>query len=155
MPMTRIFMKAGRSGEFKKKLMHELYLAMHESFDVPADDYFMSITEHDDETFYVSKDYMNIERSDDMVMIEITAKHGRTSEQKKELFKLISQRLSKNLEMREEDIFITIVENKAENWSMGMGRAQYARGDFGLLRDATMANGTSNQSRPGRLSLWL
>jgi phenylpyruvate tautomerase PptA (4-oxalocrotonate tautomerase family) len=47
-------------------------------------------------------------------------------EQKKALYKAIADGLATNLSLRQEDVFIGLVEVKRENWSFGNGIAQYA-----------------------------
>jgi phenylpyruvate tautomerase PptA (4-oxalocrotonate tautomerase family) len=51
---------------------------------------------------------------------------GRTTEQKKLLYKTIADSLHTELAVRLEDVFISLVEVKKENWSFGNGIAQYA-----------------------------
>jgi phenylpyruvate tautomerase PptA (4-oxalocrotonate tautomerase family) len=46
--------------------------------------------------------------------------------QKQALYKAIADGLSEQLGLRREDVFITLVEVKKENWSFGNGIAQYA-----------------------------
>ena len=96
------------------------------SFDVPEEDRFMTITEHDDADFSYSKSYLGIARSDDLVMIQITANNTRTVERKKALYRQIVANLSTNPGVRPEDVLINLVEVLPENWSFGNGVAQYA-----------------------------
>jgi phenylpyruvate tautomerase PptA (4-oxalocrotonate tautomerase family) len=51
---------------------------------------------------------------------------GRTVEQKKALYKAIADRLATSLSLRREDVFISLIDVKRENWSFGNGIAQYA-----------------------------
>jgi 4-oxalocrotonate tautomerase len=48
-------------------------------------------------------------------------------EQKKSLYAAIADRLSKKPGLRREDILVSLVEVKKENWSFGNGVAQYAQ----------------------------
>ena len=83
MPLTRIDMCRGKSAEFKKALMDGIYEAMRETFDVPEDDRFMTIVEHDDTTFSFGRTYLGIVRSDDLVIVQITANNTRTVERRR------------------------------------------------------------------------
>ena len=47
-----------------------MYRAMRETFTVPDEDRFMVVTEHDDDGFFYSKSYLNIERTDDLVILQ-------------------------------------------------------------------------------------
>jgi phenylpyruvate tautomerase PptA (4-oxalocrotonate tautomerase family) len=61
-----------------------------------------------------------------LIIIQITCNNTRTVEQKKALYRRIVERLSEQLTIRTEDIFINLVEVPKENWSFGRGIAQYA-----------------------------
>ena len=50
----------------------------------------------------------------------------RTTELKKEFYKRLAERLHQELDIRMEDVFISLVEVKKENWSFGNGIAQYS-----------------------------
>ena len=66
-----------------------------------------------------------IQRSDDLVIIQITANDTRTIEQKKALYAAIAGKLSRDPGLDPADIFINLVEVMWENWSFGNGEAQY------------------------------
>ena len=70
--------------------------------------------------------YLGIERTDDLIFIQITLNEGRTIEQKENLFQTITKSLNFELHVRMQDVFINLVEVKKENWSFGNGIAQYA-----------------------------
>ena len=126
MPMTRINMRAGKSPAYRQAICDSLYRAMRETFNVPEDDQFMTITEHDAANFRYSPTYLGVARSDDVVFIQITANNTRGMEQKKALFSRTAQLLGESPGLRPEDVFINIVEVAKENWSFGHGLAQYA-----------------------------
>ena len=96
------------------------------SIGAPASDRFQVIAEHDAENFACDPNYLGIARSDDLVIIQITWNEGRTTEQKKQLYKTIAEGLAKAVSIRIEDVFVTLVDVKRENWSFGMDVAQYA-----------------------------
>src|SRR5215510_1200061 len=58
---------------------------MRETFVVPDEDRFMVVTEHDDDGFFYSKTYLNIERTDDLALIQLTVTNSRNVDQKKAL----------------------------------------------------------------------
>lgn len=126
MPLTQISLKKGKSPEFHRVLMEQIYLALRETFDVPEEDRFLTITEHDDSQFDFSANYLDIQRSDSLIIIQITANNTRTIEQKKALYANIVERLANDPGIRPQDVFINIVEVQKENWSFGEGVAQYA-----------------------------
>jgi phenylpyruvate tautomerase PptA (4-oxalocrotonate tautomerase family) len=125
-PLLHISIRVGKPEAYKQAIFDALYVAMRQTFNVPEDDQFMTITEHDAASFRYGKSYLGVARSDDLVFIQITANNTRTVEQKKELFWKIRELLEENPGIRPEDVFVNIVEVVKENWSLGNGIAQYA-----------------------------
>ncbi|NKN37297.1 tautomerase family protein [Agrobacterium sp. a22-2] len=126
MPLVHISLRAGKPETYRQAIFDGLYRAMHETFEVPEDDQFMIITEHDAGNFRYSPSYLGVGRSDDLVYVQITANNTRTVEQKKLLFRRIMELLGENPGIRPQDVFVNIVEVAKENWSLGNGLAQYA-----------------------------
>ncbi|MBT9512858.1 MAG: tautomerase family protein [Acidovorax sp.] len=126
MPLIHIAMRAGKPEAYRQAIFDTLYRAMRETFNVPEDDQFMAITEHEAANFRYSPSYLGVARSDDVVFIQITANNIRSLEQKKALFQRITQLLGESPGLRPEDVFVNIVEVAKENWSFGHGLAQYA-----------------------------
>jgi 4-oxalocrotonate tautomerase len=126
MPLTRISLHAGKTPEYRKALTEGIQRSLVEIFKVPKDDVFMLITEHDAANLIYDRQYLNIERSDDFVAIQLTVTNSRTLEQKKALYKRIVDELAESPGVRREDVFINLVEVAKENWSFGNGVAQYA-----------------------------
>ncbi|MBN3767436.1 tautomerase family protein [Burkholderia sp. Ac-20365] len=125
MPFTRIALRAGKSAEYRQALTQGIQRALVAEFNVPEDDVFMVITEHDDSNLVYDRNYLG-KRSDDLVLIQLTVTNSRNQEQKKALYKRIADNLAENPGVRREDVFINLVEVLKENWSFGNGVAQYA-----------------------------
>ena len=125
MPLVSIDLRRGKSAEYRKAICDGVYRAMRETFNVPEDDRFMVINEHEAGNLVYAKSYLGISHTDDIVIIQITANDTRTVEQKQAFFAKIAALLSESPGIRKEDIFISIVEVKKENWSFGNGIAQY------------------------------
>lgn len=125
MPLVRIDLRKGKSAAHKKAIADGIYRAMRETFTVPEEDRFIVVTEHDDEGFFYSKTYMNIARTDDLVMIQLAVTNSRNVDQKKALFARIVELLAEQPGLRPQDVFINLVEVDKANWSFGNGVAQY------------------------------
>ena len=126
MPLVHISLRSGKSDLYRQAIFDGVYRAMHETFDVPEDDQFMTITEHDAENFRYGASYLGVDRGDGVIYIQITANNTRTVEQKKALYGRIVELLVENPGIRPQDVFVNIVEVAKENWSLGNGVAQYA-----------------------------
>jgi len=129
MPLTRVSLRRGKAAAYRQAILDGLYLAMRETIDIPEDDRFMTISEHDAGDFSYGAGYLGIGRSDDLVIIQLTISNTRTLAQKQALYRRIVERLADNPGLRPEDVFINLVEVLPENWSFGKGVAQYAKRD--------------------------
>ncbi|HEY3598196.1 MAG TPA: tautomerase family protein [Paraburkholderia sp.] len=125
MPLTRIALRAGKPAAYRQALTESIQRALVETFNVPEDDTFMAITEHDAHNLVFDRRYLGIDRSDDFVLIQIVVSNTRTLEQKKALYKRIADHLAERPGVRREDVFINLVEVSKEDWSFGNGVAQY------------------------------
>ena len=126
MPLVRVSLRRGKSDDYKKAIGDGVYQALRETFTVPEEDRFITVSEHSESEFQFSKTYMDIARTDDLVILQITVTNSRTIEQKKALFARIVELLSQKPGLRKEDVFINLLEVAKENWSFGNGVAQYA-----------------------------
>jgi phenylpyruvate tautomerase PptA (4-oxalocrotonate tautomerase family) len=125
MPLARIDLRKGKDAAYRQEIGRVVYEAMV-GVGVPEKDRFQIIAEHAADNFLFDPSYLGIERTDNLVIIQITWNEGRTLEQKKALYKAIADGLAKSPGVRPQDVFINIVEVKRENWSFGNGIAQYA-----------------------------
>ena len=126
MPLVNIHLLQGKPADFRRKIGEIVYQTMVDTINVPIRDNFQIITEHRQNDLVYDAEYLNIQRTDGIVIIQITLNEGRTTELKKEFYKRLAERLHTELDIRMEDIFISLVEVKKENWSFGNGVAQYA-----------------------------
>ena len=125
MPLTHVSLRRGKPAAYRKAILDGIYRAMRAVFDVPEEDRFMTIAEHDEADFSFSKTYLSIARSDDLVTIQLTVSNTRTVEQKKALYRRIVENLVADPGLRPEDVLINLVEVLPANWSFGHGLAQY------------------------------
>ena len=125
MPLVHVSLRRGKPAAYRQAILDGIYRALRATFDVPEEDRFMTITEYDEADFSYSRTYLGIDRTDDLVMIQLTVSNTRTVEQKKALFRQIAANLTADPGLRPEDILINLVEVVPANWSFGHGIAQY------------------------------
>jgi 4-oxalocrotonate tautomerase len=126
-PLVRIDHAAGKPAAYRAAISKGVYDAMLATFDVPADDRFQIISEHAPGTEIVRPSrYLGIDYSDELTVIQITCNDTRSLVQKKALFAAIADNLAASPGLRREDVLVSLVEVKKENWSFGNGIAQYA-----------------------------
>ena len=126
MPLVRIDLNKSYDPNNSKKIGEIVYRAMEEELSVPKDDKFQILTRHDTTELNIPDSYLGIKYTDKIVIIQITLNSGRSTELKQKLYKRVAEDLNKDLNIRKEDVFISLVEVAKENWSFGNGEAQYA-----------------------------
>lgn len=126
MPLVRISLLANKSDAEKKNIADAIHQALVETISIPAQDRFQVITEHAKTDLIYDPNYLNISRTDGIVIVQITLSAGRSVEIKKSLYKRMVELLGETAGIRKEDVFINLVEVAKENWSFGNGEAQYA-----------------------------
>lgn len=126
MPLVRISLMAGKPESHKSKVSDAVHRALVETISIPAQDRFQIVTEHTGADFIFDPEYLNIHRTNDLVIIQITLSSGRTVEVRKSLYRRIADLLHQDAGLRKEDVFVNLVEVAKENWSFGNGEAQYA-----------------------------
>lgn len=125
MPIVKISMRAGKPAEYRQAVIDSFYQAMRDALGVPEDDQFIVITEHDPANFRYGAHYLGVQRSDDLIYIQVTVFNTRTTEQKKALYQRASELLGRDPGVRKEDVFINVLEAPKENWSLGNGVASF------------------------------
>lgn len=66
-----------------------VYRAMVDTINVPANDHFQVITEHDKNSLIYDPSYLGIPRTDGIIFIQITLNEGRTVDLKKAFYKAL------------------------------------------------------------------
>ncbi|HEY6618107.1 MAG TPA: tautomerase family protein [Steroidobacteraceae bacterium] len=125
MPFVRIDLMRGKPVEYRKALGAIVYQAMIDLINVPNDDKFQVITEHAPGELNFPASYLGNHYGQDIVFIQITLNAGRSIEQKKAFYKRIVDDIHAQLKARPDDVLINLVEVPKENWSFGLGIAQY------------------------------
>lgn len=126
MPLVHISLRAGKPAAYRQAIFDSVYTALRDALNVPEDDQFMTITEHDPTNFRYGASYLDVARSNDLVYLQITVFNTRTAAQKAALFRRLAELLGESPGIRPEDVFVTVLEAAKENWSLGNGVAQFA-----------------------------
>ena len=129
MPLLTVNLVAGRTPEQITTLLDTIHASVVEAFEAPETDRYQIVREHPESHFLVQDTGLGLERSRDVVLIEITSR-PRTREQKQTLYRLLAQRLNQGSGVEPHDLIVTITENTDEDWSFGLGRAQFLTGEL-------------------------
>ena len=129
MPLIVVDLIAGRSAEQIGALLDGVHDAVVEALGVPERDRYQIVHEHDASRMVVQDTGLDIERSRDVVVIQVTSR-PRPPEQKVALYRLVCEQLESRCGISPRDVMISVVENSDEDWSFGLGRAQFLTGDL-------------------------
>ena len=125
MPLVRIDVPDHLAMGLESQIGDLVYDAMLECLKVPVDDKFQVLTRHAESQIVKPKSYLGIEYSDQLIIIQITLNEGRDTDVKKAFYAKVAHSLHSRLNIRKEDILISLVEVNKENWSFGDGEMQY------------------------------
>src|SRR6266481_3452226 len=103
MPLVRISLREGTTPKHRKAIAEGVHQAMVEAMVVPAKDRFQVISEYKAGDLIYDQDYLDVERSDKIVLVQITLSTGRKPAQKRALFKRMAELLAKSPGLRPED----------------------------------------------------
>ncbi|MCW2672421.1 MAG: 4-oxalocrotonate tautomerase [Frankiales bacterium] len=130
MPLVRIDLIEGRSAEQLAVLADTVYDVERDVFAAPDDDRYIIITEHKPGRMILGSTGLGYQRSPEAMVIQFT-EQGRDREQKEALYRTLAERLHDAIGLRGEDLIVSVVANKGEDWSFGLGHAQFLTGELG------------------------
>lgn len=122
MPLARISVPSHLSLEQIQAIADAVHDGLVTTCNVPMDDRFQLIARLSPELMILNPTFGNVSRSCAASIIEILFLHGRTDEQKRNLYKDVVSRCSAS-GIREDDIMIALTENGPIDWSLGRGEA--------------------------------
>jgi 4-oxalocrotonate tautomerase len=128
MPLVRVAVRQGKPAAYRRAICDQVHRAIVEVANVPEQDRFQILTEHAPEGLIYDPSYLGIDRTDDIVMIQITL-NQRPQATKLAIYKAIAERLAKDPGVRPQDVLISLVPVTPEDWSFGDGKAQYVKTD--------------------------
>jgi phenylpyruvate tautomerase PptA (4-oxalocrotonate tautomerase family) len=121
MPFARIDLAQGKTPEYRATVADVVYEGIVGVLKAPDGDRFMVIGEHKPDNFVYDPNFLNIKRTPDLIIIQVTSTVGNTREQKVAFFRQIADELNRRLNVRREDVFISLVFVDREDWSFGNG----------------------------------
>jgi phenylpyruvate tautomerase PptA (4-oxalocrotonate tautomerase family) len=129
MPLVRIDVQQGRTPAELRTIADVVQGVMLDVFAAPPGDRYQIITEHPVGQIIAEDTGLGFERTDGVVVIQIV-QQGRTVEQKRAAYEQLAKRLEAECGVRPTDLIVSVVANGREDWSFGLGRAQFLEGDL-------------------------
>lgn len=133
MPMSRISLLKGKSPEYIRALADGLQRALEDSFNVPRNDRFQLIHQHDAHELIFDREYESPDgaRSDDFVLITISAGKPRTTQVKQAFYRRLVDILAESPGLRPEDVMVVISTTQGDEWSFGGGHSAASTSNSG------------------------
>jgi phenylpyruvate tautomerase PptA (4-oxalocrotonate tautomerase family) len=116
MPIVTISMRKGRTKQEKRKILDAVHDALVTAFKIPDTDRTQKIIEFTEENFEVPEG-----KTAKYTLVEIAVFPGRSREAKKELYRLIVEKLGA-LGVPANDVFILLNEQPLDNWGIRGGQ---------------------------------
>ncbi len=130
MPLIKIDVVKGRSEMEIRARLHAAHRAMLGAFGVPPRDRYQIVTEHPRPHMVIEDTSLEIERSDKLVVVQVITRK-RKKKQKEAFYRLLCEEFERECGIPPSDVMVTMMENRDEDWSFGMGRAQFLTKELG------------------------
>ena len=121
MPFVRTALRHGTEPVRRQNIVRGIHDALVEGIGMPEDELFNLVTEYRDGEFFFDRSFNGIARSDDLIVVEITMRRGRSDAMKRSLYAAITRNLEASAEVSPRDVFIFMHENDYSDWSVGNG----------------------------------
>lgn len=122
MPLTKVYAPKHLPSQKVKLLCDAVHEALISTCAVPINDVFQLISRFEPDEIILDPHFGNVNRSSDASVVEILYLVGRTDDQKRSLFRNISDK-AVQIGFRSDDITIALIENTRMDWSLGNGVA--------------------------------
>lgn len=129
MPLLRFDVYEGRTDDELKELLDVVHQAMVTSYQVPIRDRYQVVNEHKPSRMIMEDTGLDIPRTKDFILIQVTTR-PRSKTMKEKFYKLVVEELEKKCGIAPSDVMINHVTCSDEDWSFGLGRAQFLTGEL-------------------------
>lgn len=121
MPFVRTAVPGGLEQSRKRLIVQGIHDALVEGIGMPSDELFNLVTEYRDGEFFYDRRFNGISRSENLIVVEITMRRGRSDAMKRSLYAAIARNLEETAAVSPKDVFIFMHENDYSDWSVGNG----------------------------------
>ncbi|MBY6265482.1 tautomerase family protein [Azospirillum sp. 412522] len=121
MPFVRTALPKGTEQSRKLRIVQGIHDALVEAIGMPEDELFNLVSEYGDGEFFYDRSFNGIARSENLIVVEITMRRGRSDAMKRALYAAIARNLEAAAAVSPKDVFIFMHENDYSDWSVGNG----------------------------------
>jgi hypothetical protein len=125
MPLLCFDLIQGRSERQIKKILDATHEVLVKSFSVPERDRYQIVREHAPSRMIVEDSGLGIVRTPNILVLQVTTR-PRSRSMKQAFYESLVEKLDTVCG----DVIVTFVTNTDEDWSFGLGRAQFLTGEL-------------------------
>jgi Tautomerase enzyme len=129
MPLLCFDLIQGRSEKQIDMILDVTHEVLVKSFNVPERDRYQIVREHPPSGMIIEDTGLGIKRTSNMLVLQITTR-PRSRVMKQAFYKSLVERLEAACGIAASDVIVTFVTNTDEDWSFGLGRAQFLTGEL-------------------------
>lgn len=122
MPFVHTHLPAATPLPQQAAIVQGIHQALVSAIGMPEDELFNRVHPYTPEQFHFSRSFNGMQRSSNVIAVEITMRRGRSDAMKRALYAHIAANLEKAAGVRPDDVLIFLHENDYSDWSVGQGR---------------------------------
>jgi phenylpyruvate tautomerase PptA (4-oxalocrotonate tautomerase family) len=129
MPLVKIHVLRGRSPQEVAVLLDTIHEVVVASFRVPPRDRYQILQEHEASHMHALDTGLHIPRSEKFLLLEIISR-PRPRDAKVAFYSSLTRALEARCNIAPSDVMVSVSINSDEDWSFGMGDAQFLTGEL-------------------------
>ena len=129
MPLVKIHVLKGRQSQEIDVLLDTVHDVVVQSFGVPVRDRYQILQEHQASHFRALDTGLDIARNEKFILLEITSR-PRSRDAKVTFYSNLTRALQARCDVPPSDVMVSLLINSDEDWSFGMGTAQFLTGEL-------------------------
>jgi hypothetical protein len=129
MPLLCFDLIQGRSEKQIERILDVTHEVMVNAFNVPKRDRYQIVREHAPSRMMVEDTGLGIARTPNLLVLQVTTR-PRTRAMKQDFYRSLVERLEAACGIAPSDVVVTFLTNTDEDWSFGLGRAQFLTGEL-------------------------
>ena len=129
MPLLSFDLIVGRSENQIKRILDVTHDVMVKAFNVPERDRYQIVREHAPSRMIVEDTGLGIKRTANMLVLQVTTR-PRSRVMKQAFYRSLVEKLEAACGIAPSDVVVTFVTNTDEDWSFGLGHAQFLTGEL-------------------------
>jgi hypothetical protein len=129
MPLLCFDLIEGRSERQIDTILDATHEVLVKSFNLPERDRYQIVREHPRSRMIVEDTGLGIVRTANMLVLQVTTR-PRSKAMKQAFYRSLVEKLEATCGIAPSDVLVTFVTNTDEDWSFGLGRAQFLTGEL-------------------------